>query len=152
MVSNVRRLVIVGYGHLDAKLKAHATELGIASYVDFTGPLAPVDVAKRLNGALALVLLSTEEQFGQVVLEAQALSVPVIVSDAVGAVDCFVRNNTNGLIVDAYDLDGIARAMADLSENETLWKRMSEAAEPFSQQGDAVEFARSVDDLIRTLS
>lgn len=152
IVRSPRKLIIIGYGPLDAELKAHADAMGIKDHVEFTGPMQPDGTMKRLHQALALLLLSTEEQFGHVVLEAQALSIPVIVSHAVGAVDCFVRNNTNGLIVDPFDVDGIARAMAALSEDRTLWNKLSDAAEIFSEKGDARHFATSLEDLTRSLS
>lgn len=150
-VDQARNLVIVGYGPLEASLKAHARSLDIADSIEFTGALPAEAVAQHIYASVALLLLSTEEQFGQVVLEAQALSIPIVVSQAVGAVDCFVRNNMNGLIVDPYDTDEIAKAMTDISENQVFWQKLSDAAEQFSEKGDSKHFAASLDDLIRNI-
>lgn len=142
-----RDLEIIGYGPLEMQLKSHVAILGIESHVKFAGALSPEDIPQKLIRAVSLLLLSTEEQFGQVVLEAQALAIPVIVSHAVGAVDCFVKNNINGLIVDPFDTEEIAIAMKQISEDEVLWSRMSRSSEPFSEKGDARYFAQSVEDL-----
>lgn len=146
-----RRLIIIGYGTLEDQLKDYAKKLAIEHDVEFTGPLQTDEVVARLKRALALLLLSTEEQFGHVVLEAQALSIPVIVSKAVGAVDCFVRNNINGLIVDPHDIDEIAQMMISISDNNSLWTSLSKAAESFSEKGDARHFASSIDELMRSI-
>lgn len=144
-----RRLVLVGYGELEVPLKAYADDLKISAYVEFTGSLSPEKAMQKLAESLALLLLSTEEQFGHVVLEAQALRIPVLVSNAVGAIDCFVRNNVNGFIVDPLDVDPIADAMTKIATDHDLWTKMGRAADEFSERGDARHFASSIHNLIR---
>jgi hypothetical protein len=55
--------------------------------IDMPGFLASGAVAGLVSGALALILISTEEQWGLVVNEAVLLGLPVIVSEQVGACD-----------------------------------------------------------------
>lgn len=148
--SKPRRLIVIGYGELESALKAHADDLEISDHVEFTGLISPEKTMKRLNQSLALLLLSTVEQFGQVVLEAQALRIPVLVSHAVGAIDCFVRNNVNGFILDPFDSNLVARAMKKIATDRHLWNEMALAADEFSDRGDARHFAHSIDNLLRT--
>ena len=61
-----------------------------------------------LRKSLALILPSTEEQFGFVVLEALALGIPVIVSENVGARDLHVRTGVNGFIFEPDNEKGLA--------------------------------------------
>jgi glycosyltransferase involved in cell wall biosynthesis len=80
----VRRLLLVGNGPLEGALRDRAAELGLGDAVVFCGFLQSTEVANLLSRALALVLVSVEEQWGLVVNEAVALGLPVIVSEYVG--------------------------------------------------------------------
>ncbi len=97
-----------------------------------------------LGKTLALLLVSAQEQFGNVVIEAQALGAPVIVSDNCGARDMLVRNGVNGFVVEPDNPAGLAYFMGLLDRDEALWRRMALASEPFAALGDAAHFARAV--------
>jgi len=76
-------LSIMGEGPYEARLRQRVAELGLADRVDFRGWSAPAEVATFLQGLSALVLLTrttkhVREQFGRVIIEAQACGVPVI--------------------------------------------------------------------------
>jgi glycosyltransferase involved in cell wall biosynthesis len=139
-----RDLHLCGNGPEQERLEAQARELGIAEHVHFHGFVQTEGVAQRLGRSLALILPSTEEQFGQVVLEAQAMGLPVIVSDNVGARDKHVRTGVNGFVVEPTNTEGIARYMAMLSDNEPLWRGMSQAALETAPSGDVANFVGSV--------
>ena len=146
-----RRLLVCGNGPLEADLRAHCARLELDDSVSFAGFVQSDEVAKHLAKTLALLLLSVEDQFGQVVLEAQALGIPVITSTACGVNDFYVRNGTNGFVVEPDDVDGAARFMSLLSDDETLWRQMATASVPFAEKGDAKHFAQSFDSLISRL-
>lgn len=141
---SVRNLSICGDGPLEAELKALAAELGIADRVIFHGFLQADDVAPLLARAVALLLVSDEEQFGNVVAEAVALDVPFILSDRVGARHELLRSFGNGLMVEVGNIDGCARAMAALTSTEEEWQRYVENGRAMKPQADAARFARSV--------
>lgn len=139
-----RGLQLCGNGPEQERLQRQVRELGIAAHVQFHDFVQTDEVAQRLGRALALVLPSIEEQFGQVVLEAQAMGLPVIVSDNVGARDEHVRSGVNGFVVEATNVEGIARYMAMLSDDEALWRRMAEAALAEAPRGDVAQFVAAV--------
>jgi glycosyltransferase involved in cell wall biosynthesis len=143
-----RRLTIVGAGPLDAQLRQHCADHGVAHLVDFTGFLDPPEVSRRLAGSLALLLVSTEEQWGLVVNEAVGLGIPVIVSHAVGAGDALVRNLMNGFTFEPNAIEGVACAMAQLSSDEKLWRRMAAAAADRAWLADSARFADAVELLV----
>ena len=122
---DARRLQLIGSGDLEAVLRQRAAELGIAERIVFPGFLDAEEVSARLAGALALVLVSTEEQWGLVVNEALAVGLPVVVSTAVGSRDALVRNLVNGFIVEPGSVEGIAQALHELSASREVWSRMS---------------------------
>ncbi|MEA2236565.1 MAG: hypothetical protein QOC81_1289 [Thermoanaerobaculia bacterium] len=80
------KLVIAGNDEeeLTPKLRAQAETLGIADRVDFRGPVGGTAKEELLQTATALVLPSLSENFGNVVLEAMAAAMPVIVTPEVG--------------------------------------------------------------------
>lgn len=90
-------LAIVGDGPERARLEAHAKErLGARAL--FTGQLSHADALAVMKESAALVLYSSYEGLSHVLIEAQALGVPAIVSDAGGNPE-IVTDQKNGLIV-----------------------------------------------------
>ena len=80
------RLVIAGGDDdgLAAALRARAAALGVAERVEFVGPVAGLRKRQLLQGALALLMPSLSENFGNSALEAMAEGTPVIVVPAGG--------------------------------------------------------------------
>ena len=84
------RLMIIGAGPEEKRLRRHAAELGVGERVDFR-PAVPYDEMVSLySRASCLVLASLptkgwEEQFGMVLAEAMAAGLPVVAS-ASGAI------------------------------------------------------------------
>ena len=143
-----RRLVLVGSGPLEGAIRQRASELGISSYVDFPGFLGAQEVSRLLADALALVLVSSVEQWGLVVNEALAFGLPVIVSGPVGSRDALVRNLVNGYVLEKGSIEGLARAMTSLAENETLWRAMVEASHNRAWMGDVERLADAAETLL----
>lgn len=139
-----RLLHLCGDGPERPGLEELARELGIAEQVRFHGFVQTREVSQQLGRSLALLLVSTEEQFGQVILEAQAMGLPVVVSDNCGARDKHVRSGINGFVVEPDNVEGIARFMTMLSDDEELWGQYSSAALRDSPAGDVAGFVKSV--------
>ena len=143
-----RRLVLVGSGPLEGAIRQRASELGIAGTVDFPGFLGAQEVSRLLADALALVLVSSVEQWGLVVNEALAFGLPVIVSGPVGSRDALVRNLVNGYVLENGSIEGLARAMTTLAEDETLWRAMVEASHSRAWMGDVERLADAAETLL----
>jgi glycosyltransferase involved in cell wall biosynthesis len=79
-------LIIAGNDEEDLipKLRAQAARNGTAARIDFRGPVAGSAKDALLETSTMLVLPSHSENFGNVVLEAMAASMPVIVTPQVG--------------------------------------------------------------------
>lgn len=146
--ANPRDLNLYGSGELEGDLRARVEAAGLADKVRFKGFGQTAAVSAALGSTLALLLPSIEEQFGYVVIEAQAMGVPVIVSDNCGARDSLVQTGVNGFVVESGNAEGFALFMRLLAGEEALWRRMSAASEKFVWCCDASEFAASVERLI----
>jgi glycosyltransferase involved in cell wall biosynthesis len=133
LVPDEVRLVFVGSGPLRGALEGLARTLGVAPRVHFLAPRAPQELALLMSGfdALALVSRTTarwKEQFGRVIIEAQACGVPVIGSTS-GAIPEVVGQG--GVIVRERDPQDLAHAIRRLAQDSD-W-RMALAAAGRSQ-------------------
>ena len=145
-----RGLRILGSGPCEAALRERARVLGIAEYVTFAGLVQTGEVSAALAHALCLILPSTEEQFGLVVIEAMAMGVPALVSANAGAVDLMIDNGVNGWIVDPGNPRALTAAMTRLAGDVDAWTAMARAARDDSRRGDSAVFAVGVEALSGT--
>lgn len=74
-----------------------------------------------------LVLVSRREGFPNVVLEAAAMGVPAIVSDATGAVDS-VANGETGMVVPVDDAPALANCLTKLAADRAVLQEMGSRA------------------------
>ena len=104
-------LLIVGEGSRRDALEAQARELRIAHRIVFTGRL---DDVPAVTAALDVAVLpSYREAQGLSVLEAMALSRPVVASN-VGGIPEMVEDGVTGLLVPPHDADALAVAIIRL--------------------------------------
>ena len=89
----------------------------------FTGYLRGEELASAYASADFFVFPSTTDTFGNVVLEAQASGLPVIVSDVGGPRD-LVQHAKDGFITKALDAGELAEAIRRLTQDPELRKRM----------------------------
>ncbi|MFN4281740.1 MAG: glycosyltransferase family 4 protein [Alphaproteobacteria bacterium] len=138
-----RSLVLIGSGPLEGELRAEVARRNLAG-VRFTGFLQEKGVAEFLAQGLALILPSTEEQWGLVINEALAMGLPALVSENVGARDDLVRVGVNGYVFEPDNAAGLARLMARLASDEDEWRRLSAGANELAPRGDVARFADAV--------
>tara|TARA_B100000678_G_scaffold19275_1_gene14909 strand:- start:411 stop:1601 length:1191 start_codon:yes stop_codon:yes gene_type:complete len=92
------RLLIVGKGPDEAKLRALADELGVAQRVHFLGLLDHDLLPLVLSASNAMVLPSSSEGLANAWVEALACGTPIVIADVGGARE-LVRGQAAGLIV-----------------------------------------------------
>jgi len=143
-----RNLHLCGDGPEEDDLKLLAVELGIANRVIFHGFLQSDKVSNLMSRSAALILVSTEEQFGNVVPEALALSLPIILSDVCGARYELLRQSVNGWVVEADNVDAISWAMLETVACESRWALLRQGANAMAPKGDSARFAEGVERLI----
>jgi len=115
------QLFIVGHGPYSEALHEALPE------AFFTGYLSGKDLASAYASADIFVFPSTTDTFGNVIIEAQASGVPVVVSDAGGPKE-LVEDNQNGLITKSHDVDDLTRAIRELVVDADRRKRMGSHA------------------------
>lgn len=115
------QLSIVGHGPYSDTLARIIPE------ACYTGYLNGTELARAYASSDIFVFPSTTDTFGNVIIEAQAAGLPVIVSD-VGGPRELVTDGVNGLITRALDVPAFTAAIRRLVEDEPLRKEMSTAA------------------------
>lgn len=112
-VSTIRALV-VGDGPLRGAVESEIEACGVSDALRLTGHRTDAD--SIIAAADLLVLCSTEEGLGSVLLDAMALGKPVVATDAGGIPEIVVHGET-GLLVPVGDVrdmgDAIARVLVD---------------------------------------
>lgn len=114
------RVRIAGPGDLN-HYRAMANRLGVQNYLDFMGPLTRAEAAQEFRNAFAFVLPSRHETFGMVYAEALATGLPVIAARAGGPES--IIDHTNGILVPVGDSAAIARAMIQVIEHRSRFKK-----------------------------
>jgi glycosyltransferase involved in cell wall biosynthesis len=108
-------LVIVGDGLEGESLKKQVLRDNIEGII-FAGSQNPEDLAVYYGLASCFILPSTTEQWGLVINEAMASSLPLLVSDKVGAADELVEHGVNGFKFDPYNVTEIAGYMIKVAQ------------------------------------
>src|SRR6184192_3950315 len=115
------QLFVVGHGPYSEAFAQSVPE------AFFTGYLRGKELATAYASADIFVFPSTTDTFGNVILEAQACGVPVIVSDSGGPKE-LVEDRTNGLITRSRDVNDFTQAIRSLATDPALRERMGRFA------------------------
>ncbi len=111
------RLVVIGDGPLEARLRELARQPGLVGRTVFTG--FRLDVPDLLAAADMFVLPSLTEGLPQSVMEAMAAGKAVIAT-SVGGVPELVEPEVTGLLVPPRDVQALASAILRLAGDQTL--------------------------------
>jgi glycosyltransferase involved in cell wall biosynthesis len=100
--------------------------------VTFTGFLEGEDLAQAYASCDVFLFPSTTDTFGNVVLEAQASGLPVVVTDQGGPRENLIDGKT-GFIVPADDPEAFVQAALKLIDNASLLKAMKQNARAYAE-------------------
>jgi len=126
-ISRRLRLIIVGGGSEERKLKGLADSLGISEQCHWIGKIGHEEVPGYLNQFDIFAALSRldSESFGVAVIEASACGLPVVVSDA-GGLPEVVREAETGFVVPRENPEEAGKAMIRLIDDPDLRRMMGE--------------------------
>lgn len=130
-ISQVRddvQLIVVGDGPYLASMQQHLQKTEVC----FTGLLQGEDLAQAYASSDIFLFPSSTDTFGNVVLEAQASGLPVIVTDQGGPQENIVNDET-GLVVPAHDHQALSSAVMHLLNTPTLLEEMKSNARTYTE-------------------
>lgn len=119
---NDLRLIIVGDGKLNNKLKKLAEKMGVTDRIEWTGATDdPVYWYKKFD---IFVLPSLWEGLPLVLIEAMASGLPVISTNTSGGID-IIKDHNNGILVPRGDSEALAIAVQEIYEKKALAKKLA---------------------------
>ena len=110
-----------------ANLEKQISDLGLDVNVTLLGAVSEEQVLAELENAHLFVLASLEEPLGVAIMEAMAMNVPTISTQA-GGVPELILNETDGILVPPGDPDAFADAIHNLAEDKEKAIRISKAS------------------------
>ncbi|OGF64241.1 hypothetical protein A2661_00655 [Candidatus Giovannonibacteria bacterium RIFCSPHIGHO2_01_FULL_45_24] len=141
------KLVIVGDGPEHEKLKLQITNYKLQKTVILAGNLPREKVLEYLCTADIFTLNTAYEGFSHQILEAMALGVPIVTTDAGGNPE-LIENNKEGFLVKFNDKEALKTKILDILKNPEFAKKLSEAA---SQKSSEFSKERMINKTIKIL-
>ena len=143
------RCLVFGDGPERERVVQRVSELGLGDVVDLPGAVPPDEVRQAIAGAACLLLPSSREGYGLVVVEAVARATPAVaVVGPDNAATELIEPGVNGFVAAAADAGEIAaklleviRRGAELRRSTLQWYRAHEAELSIESSLAAVEDA-----------
>jgi glycosyltransferase involved in cell wall biosynthesis len=121
------RYRIIGDGDHREPTLFSIEDLGLADHVEIVGGKTAREVRKNMRWADAFLHPSLTEAFGVAVIEAQAMGLPVVCSDA-GGLPENVADGVTGFVVPRRDSGALADRLARLASDPTLREQFGSSA------------------------
>nr|MEE4269749.1 glycosyltransferase family 4 protein [Candidatus Krumholzibacteria bacterium] len=121
------RMMVLGRGPDEKRLRRLTTRLGLDDAVEFKGFMPWQELVETLHRAHVFLNPSPKEGWGLTVIEANQCGLPVVASDRPGLKDS-VRHGETGALVPYGDHAAFAREALLLLNDPDLWRQRSEAA------------------------
>ncbi len=145
------KLVITGSGPFEDQIKNLSRHLQIENDVVFTGWKHVDELPVYYGLAKCLILPSISEPWGNVVNEAMASGLPVLVSDKCGCKPELCFRGVNGYDFNPYNVDEIADSMLKISSKTVDLQQMGLASLELVQRFSLSNYCQSLYDCITTL-
>ena len=151
--SKIRRdwkLIMVGKGSDEDKLKGLSKSLGISRNVEWRGFVNGDPYSVLSDGATALILTSRFEGFGMVLAEANQRGIPAISSDCqVGPSDIIIHGK-NGYLFPEGDMNAFVQMLNDVIDGKLDFdtpEYIAKTAERFSEGKVCKDILQALDEI-----
>jgi glycosyltransferase involved in cell wall biosynthesis len=141
------RVLIVGAGPEEARLRAHGRDLGVDDLVEWRTSVDYTEMPAVFGRASCFVLASLptmwwEEQFGMVLAEAAAAGLPLVAAES-GAIPEVLRGT--GSLFPAGDWRRLAEVLGGLLDSPPQRQRQDELVRLYSLEAAAERYAAAYD-------
>jgi len=120
-------LLLIGEGEEKDKLNKFIKENNLSDYVNILEPKSHKELSLYYNVAYLLILLSTNESFGKVIIETGFTNTPTLSSESLGPQD-IIKDNINGYLVEINNLDQTLDKLDYLLNNKDLVEQAGKEA------------------------
>ena len=104
--------------------------LGLESVVTFRGEVSDEELKNAYHDADLFVSAAHMQTWGLAVFEAMASGLPVLISKTIGAAEV-LRDRETALFMEACDSGDVARAIAEVIDHPSLYKKLSQEGNKF---------------------
>lgn len=118
--------LIIGQGPLEKKVKALIRELHLEEHIHLLGGMDQSEVIKKMEESHLFLLPSLSEALPVVLMEAQAMELPVIATK-VGSVDQVLKDGESGFLAPPGDSKALAERLGYLIDHPESWHEMGKA-------------------------
>jgi colanic acid/amylovoran biosynthesis glycosyltransferase len=129
---------IVGEGPLEESLKKLVKKLKLEDAVKCLGSMDQVQVAKEMLKAHIFLLPSIAEALPVVLMEAQAVGLPVIATNVGGVAEVIV-DGKSGFLVPERDVNALTEKLGYLIKHPELWLEMGAYGRQFIEEDYNIE-------------
>ena len=138
------KFLIAGTGEAEESIKKQIEELGLEDTVKMLGFLTNVSDLMNITDIQANCSFGTEAT-SLSLLEGMSLGVPAVVTEF-GGNPGVIKNGRNGFLVPINNADALAEKIAELIENEELYKKMQdESLLIYKEKFTAEVYARNIE-------
>jgi len=123
----------VGEAKYFDSIQRFITENDLFRWVEFKGLVTKQELYNLYSDAILFLFPSTAEVQPSTLIEALAFGLPVIASDIGPISDVVSEGKGSAILVDSYDVGGMATAIIRLLENVSLRQTMSQRAKELGQ-------------------
>lgn len=125
--------IIIGGGRLEKQLKDLAKSLKINGFIHFLGSLEQEDVIKIMQKTHLFLLPSIAEALPVVLLEAQAVGLPVVATN-VGSTSQAIVNEKSGFLVPERNVNAMTTKLEYLIEHHKIWTKLGEYGRKYIEE------------------
>jgi len=142
------QLRIAGDGQEKPAAEAQVSRYGLEERIHFLGRLSHERILQEMGLADAFALVSWDEPFATVFIEAMATGTPIVYA-ADGGINEVVTNGREGWSVEPRSVKSAASALADLLADANTRREMGQAAKKLYEQELSIEaFGRQLEQSI----
>jgi glycosyltransferase involved in cell wall biosynthesis len=144
------KLVLIGEGPERENLKTQISNLKIENSVEFKGALPHEKIPEELAKSEVFVLPSISEGMGIVIVEAQAVGIPVIGTN-VGGIPDIIKNGENGILVEPKNPKELADAIIKIFSEPEFAQKLVKNAKVNLEKYDWQNIAQKVNSIYQEL-
>lgn len=111
--------IIIGEGPLEHSLKKLVDDLNLSKTIHFLGSMTQEKVILQMSKAHVFLLPSVSESFGAVLLEAQAMSIPIVTTN-IGGVPEAISDQKTGFLVPIENIKAMVLKIESLIKDKKL--------------------------------
>jgi len=123
----------IGQAKYFNSIQRFITENNLSPYVEFKGVVTKQELYNLYSDAMVFLFPTTAEVDPVSLKEALAFGLPVVASTIEPIADVVSLEEGSAILVDPYDVDGMAAAIIRVLQDSSLWQSMSQKAKKLAQ-------------------